>query len=185
MNDYQVKLYTNDKVKPIAVPSRPIQYHLKARADDVIESMIKEGVIEEHPPNQPASCVSCAEKMPKSDSFLHITLDACNLDETSISTNYPTPCQEDVRAQLSGTSYFSKLDFKSAFWQLELDTEPRALTVFHVNNKLYRYVRLIMGVKPAQAELNAALKPIFSHITNVYRIHDDLTIATKSTEEHL
>ena len=41
MNDYQVKLYTNDKVKPIAVPSRPIQYHLKARADDVIESMIK------------------------------------------------------------------------------------------------------------------------------------------------
>ena len=42
-----------------------------------------------------------------------------------------------------------------------------------------------MGVKPAQAELNAALKPIFSHIPNVYLIHDDLIIATKSTEEHL
>ena len=42
-----------------------------------------------------------------------------------------------------------------------------------------------MGVKPAQAELNTALKPIFSHITNVYQIHDDLIIATKSTEEHL
>ena len=42
-----------------------------------------------------------------------------------------------------------------------------------------------MGVKPAQVELNTALKPIFSHITNVYRIHDDLIIATKSTEEHL
>ena len=87
MNDYQVKLYTNDKVKPIAVPSWPIQYHLKARTDDVIESMIKEGAIEEHPLNQPASCVFCAEKMPKSDSFLHITLDGCNLDETSISSN--------------------------------------------------------------------------------------------------
>ena len=42
-----------------------------------------------------------------------------------------------------------------------------------------------MGVKPAQAELNAALKPIFNHIPNVYVIHDDLIIATKSTEEHL
>ena len=36
-----------------------------------------------------------------------------------------------------------------------------------------------MGVKPAQAELNAALKPIFSHITNVYQIHHDLIIALK------
>ena len=42
-----------------------------------------------------------------------------------------------------------------------------------------------MGVKPAQAELNAGFKPIFSRIPNVYLIHDDLIIATKSTEEHL
>ena len=42
-----------------------------------------------------------------------------------------------------------------------------------------------MGVKPAQAELNTALKPIFCYITNVYLIHDDLLIATKSIEEHL
>ena len=35
-----------------------------------------------------------------------------------------------------------------------------------------------MGVKPA-------LKPLFSHIANVYLIHDDLIIATKSIEEHL
>ena len=42
-----------------------------------------------------------------------------------------------------------------------------------------------MGVNPTQANLNAALKPIFSHIPNVRQIHDDLVIATKSTEEHL
>ena len=42
-----------------------------------------------------------------------------------------------------------------------------------------------MGVKPAQAKLNVALKPIFSYIPNVYLIHDDLIIATTSIEEHL
>ena len=42
-----------------------------------------------------------------------------------------------------------------------------------------------MGVKPAQAELNAALKTIFTHIPNFYLMHDDLIIATKSIEEHL
>ena len=65
MKDYQVKLYTNDTVKPIAVPPRLIPYHLKARVDNIIESMIKEGVIEEHPPNKPAPWVSCAVIVPK------------------------------------------------------------------------------------------------------------------------
>ena len=123
--------------------------------------------------------------MPKSNSSLHITLGACNLDKALIFSNCPIPRQEYVRAQLSDTNFYCKLDFKSAFWQLEQDTETRALTVFHANNKLYRYTKLIMWVKPAQAELNVALKSIFSHTPNVYQIHGDLIIATKSTEEFL
>ena len=123
--------------------------------------------------------------MPKLNSSLRITLDAHNLSKALISSNCPIFRRKDITAQSSGANYFSKLDFKIVFWHFELDTEPRALTKFHANNKLYHYTRPIMGVKPAQAELNAVLKPIFSHIPNVYLIHDDLTIATKSIEEHL
>ena len=80
--------------------------------------------------------------------------------------------QDDIRAQLAGAGHFSKLDFKSTFWQLELHPDPRYLTVFHPNDKLYLYIKLIMGENPAQGQLNAALKPIFSHIPNGYLIHD-------------
>ena len=120
--DYQVKLYANDTVKPIAVPVRTNPYHLKARVDDVIES-IKEGVIEEHSQNEPTSLVSCAVTVPKSESSLRITLYTCNLNNVLISSNYPIPHQEDIRAQLSGANYVGKLAFKSAFWQLKRDTE--------------------------------------------------------------
>ena len=80
MNDYQVKLY-NDYVKPIAVPPWLIPYHLnKAQGNNVIDSVIiKEGAIKKHPPNEPAHLVSCGVIVPKSDSSLCITLDACNL----------------------------------------------------------------------------------------------------------
>ena len=127
----------------------------------------------------------CAVIKPKSDSFLQITLDACNLKKALISSNYPILHQEDIRVQLSGANCFNKFDFKSAFWQLELDMKSRALMVFHANNKLYNYTKLIMGVKPAQAKLNAALKLIFSHIPNIHLIQNNLIIATKSTEEYL
>ena len=123
MNDYQVELYTNDTVEPIDVTPRPISYNLKAMVDDIIESMIKEWVIEEHSLNRPASWVSCAVIVPKSDSSLIITVDARNLNKALISSNYPIPRQEDITPQLSGANYFSKLDFKSVFWQLKRDTE--------------------------------------------------------------
>ena len=89
------------------------------------------------------------------------------------------PKQEDIRSQLTGTRYFIKIDFKSTFCQLEIHPDSRYLTVFHANDKLYQYTRLIIRVKPAQGEQNTALKPILADIPSVYLIHDDLIIAPK------
>ena len=121
---------------------------------------------------------------PKDDGFLRVTLDARNLNKALVSRNCLIQKQEDIKAQLSGSKIFSKLDFKSAFWQLELHPDSRYFTVFHANNKLYRYTCLIMGVKSAHSELNAVLRPIFGHMPHVFLIHDDLIIATKTTSEH-
>ena len=42
-----------------------------------------------------------------------------------------------------------------------------------------------MGLSPAQGELNAALKPLFTHIPQAHVLHDDLIVATKDDAEHL
>ena len=57
MKNYQVKLYSDENVKPVAVPPRAIPYHLRARVADFID-MIKDGVSEEHPKNEPAPWMS-------------------------------------------------------------------------------------------------------------------------------
>ena len=41
-----------------------------------------------------------------------------------------------------------------------------------------------MGIKPAQGELNVALKPVFAHIPYTHLIHDDLIIAAPTEDEH-
>ena len=176
MKNCQVKLYSDENVKSVAVPPRTIPYHLRARVADSI-NIIKDGVIEEHPNNKPAPWMSCAVVVPKDDSSLRTILDTCNVNKALISSKHPIPKQEDTKAQLFGSEIFSKLDFKSAFWQLELEPDSHHFTIFHANNKLYHYTGLIMG-KPTQSELNAALRPIFGHIQNVFPVHDDLVIAT-------
>ena len=146
--------------------------------------MLPDGIIEEVDASEPIPWISAATIAPKSNGDIRMTLDARNVNKALQSSNLPIPRQEDIRAKLKGKKIFSKLDFKHAFWQLELHPESRYLTVFSCNGKLYRYTRLTMGLKPAQGELNAALLPLFSHLPDVHLIHDDLIIATDTEGEH-
>ncbi len=42
----------------------------------------------------------------------------------------------------------------------------------------------MMGVKPAQGELNMALQSLFAQIPQAHLIHDDLIVATETEAEH-
>ena len=96
--------------------------------------MMQKDVIEEHTSNEPAPWVSCAVVAPNSYGNIRITLDGRNVNKAIQSTNIPIPRQEDIKAKLSGANIFSKMDFKSASWQIGLKPESRYLTVFHASD---------------------------------------------------
>ena len=184
LKDYTVKLHVDDSVKPVAEPPRRIPYHLTSQVEELIGEMLKNDIIEEHPQGEAAPWVSNIVTAPKDDGEIRITLDAKNVNKALLASNYAIPRQEDIKAKLAGAKVFSKLDLKSAYWQLEINKQARNLTVFHALGKMYRYKRLVMGLKPAQGELNAAMQPLFAHLPNAHIIHDDLILATVTQEEH-
>ena len=57
---------------------------------------------------------------PNDDGNIRITLDAKNVNKAVMSSNFPIPRQEDIKVKLPVAKVFSKLDLKSAFWQLQL-----------------------------------------------------------------
>ena len=185
LKNHQVKLHAKNNVIPVRDAPRPTPYHLEDRSRSALHEMLVQDVVEEHPVNEPSPWVSNVVLREKDDGGLRVTMDAKNVNKAIQSSNLPIPRQEDIKAKLAHKQYFSKLDFKSAFWQLELDPASRQFTVFQMFNKLYRYKVLTMGLKPAQGELNAALAPLFDHIKNLHLIHDDVIIATSTIEEHL
>ena len=97
MKDYQVKLYSDGKIKPVPVPPRSVPYHLQARVADSLESMIKNSIIEEHTSNELPPWMSCAVIVPKDDGFLRVTLDARNFNNAFISSKCLIPKQEDIK----------------------------------------------------------------------------------------
>lgn len=137
--------------------------------------MFVEDIIKKHP--EPASRLSAPVIVPKHDGRLRISLDARNINKAIQSNNTPIPRMDEIKSKLNGSKYFSKLDLKTAYWQLELEENARYMTVFECNHILFRYKRLLMGIKPTQGELTMALQPIFANIPD---IHDDLVIASKT-----
>ena len=128
LRDHQVRLHVDSSVKPKITPERPTPYHLQERVDSLVESMIADDVTEEVPPNVPIPWISESTIAPKPNGDIRLTLDARNVNKALHSSNLPIPRQEDIRAKLSGKKFFSKLDFKHAFWQLELHPDSRYLS---------------------------------------------------------
>ena len=47
---------------------------------------------------------------------------------------------------LSGTQYFSTLDLKSGYWQIEMDPSSRGKTSFVTHNGLYEFLAMPFGL---------------------------------------
>ena len=182
LRNHKVKFYIDEDVPPVYQPARPIPFHLRTKMDRELEKMEKEDVIEEH--HGPAPWVSNVVLTPKDDGGVRVTIDMRQANKAIRKTNLPIPRPEEISSQLAGYTIFSKLDFASAFHQLEIDEESRILTVFHANGRLMRYKRLTMGTAPASGELNKALRPVFHDIEDAHVIQDDLIIGGETQEHH-
>ena len=182
LKDHKVKLHVNKDIPPVRQPARPIPFHLRGRLEKELRKMEEENVIEEH--HGPAPWVSNLVLAPKDDGGVRITVDMRQANKAIKTTNIPIPRPEIISSQLAKYKIFSKMDFNSAFHQLEIDEGSRALTVFHAGDRLMRYRRLTMGCSPASGELNKALRPLFQDIKNAFVIQDDVIVAGRTTGEH-
>lgn len=177
-----ITLHQTDNPKPVIQPQRPIPFHLRSKFDNECNQLLQKGIFEEV--DGPSEWISNPVIVPKPDGDIRITIDYRNLNNSLLNSHHPIPRIDELRASMNGCQYFSKLDLRQAYFQFPLSEESKKLTTFYANGRLLRLSRLPQGALPASSELNNALRQIFSGIPEVFVIHDDIIIATKSQEEH-
>ena len=80
--------------------------------------------------------------------------------------------------------YFSKIDLKQAYHQLELTEESRYITTFSTHEGLFRYKRLNYGTSSAGEIFQNILQRHLSDIQGVKNIADDIIIYGKTRKLH-
>lgn len=101
--------------------------------------------------------------------------------------SYPIPRIDEMLEAVSGSKWFSVVDLKSGFWQVELDSRDKEKTAFMLGNELWQFKVLPFGLCNAPSTftrvMNTVLKGLTWKICLVYI--DDIIIFSKTFEEHL
>ncbi|GFR93012.1 retrovirus-related Pol polyprotein [Elysia marginata] len=90
------------------------------------------------------------------------------------------PTLEEVINELNGSKFFSQLDLKQEFHQLELSEESRHITTFTTHVGLRRYKRLMFGIYAAPELFQHHLNQILHDIQGATNHIDDFMLTKKT-----
>ncbi|KXJ76650.1 hypothetical protein RP20_CCG009280 [Aedes albopictus] len=94
------------------------------------------------------------------------------------------PTIEDFLPRFTSAKYFSRLDIKEAFHQVELKEESRYITTFITHMGLFRYKRLMYGIVIAPELFQRLMEQILSRCENTVSFIDDILVFGSDEEEH-
>lgn len=109
----------NEKILPIIKPSRRIPFSIRDGVKKKLDEMEKVGIIDKI--DQPKGWVSNLVIVEKPNKSLRLCLDPRDLNLNIRKEPCLIPTLDDLRYALKDMKYFSVLDLKEGFWQVELD----------------------------------------------------------------
>ena len=74
---------------------------------------------------------------------------------------WPIPSVRNVLEHLAGSEYFSVMDLKKGFWQIQITENSRSLTAFSCRGRLYEYKRLPQGMSISPGAFQSVMMEIF------------------------
>lgn len=110
----------------------------------VYEKLVKRDIIEEV--NGSSKWVSPIVPILKENGDVRICVDMRRANAAIIRENHPLPTMDKLLPRVRDAKYFSKLDIRDAFHQLELHPDARHITTFITSRGLFRYKRLMFGI---------------------------------------
>ena len=147
MKGFQVHLYVDKNVQPVAQPPRRIPFHVWKKLEEQLMNDEKLGVIEKT--EGPTPWVSPVVVVPKKEGKVRVFLDMRQVNKSIKRERHITPTINEVINYLNGAKIFSKLDLNQGYNQLELALESKYLTTFSTHLGLRRFRRLNFGINCA------------------------------------
>lgn len=171
----------------VNLPQRRFPEVLKRKMEEEVKELEEMGVISEStsPYNSRAFFVPKKDDMGRKIGE-RMVVDYRELNKQTESEEYPIPLIDEIVDEFSGCKYYTILDIKSAYYQVELAPQCRYLTAFTTPLGKFQFNRVPMGLKDSprifQKVMNIIFRDILGKGVAVYM--DDIAISAKTRQEH-
>ena len=182
MKNWNCSIKLKSHCEPVVNPVRRIPFTIKDRVINELKRMEKLKIIKQV--DEPTEWVNSMVIVNKPDNQLRICLDPTQLNKFVMREHIQIPTADEIFAQISEASVFSKLDLKNGYWQLPLTKESSYLTTFNTPIGRFRYLRMPFGLNSANEIFQKKMTQIFAGLAGVIVIFDDILIVAKDAKEH-
>ena len=106
---------------------------------------------------------------------MRLCVDMLCANKAIISEWHPILIIEEVLEYMQEGSVFSKLDLKWGYHQIEHSEESRGITTFVIHKGLFRYKRLMFGIKSAPEKYQQVIQQVLQDWSGTANIseHDN------------
>lgn len=189
MND--IDFGRTDKVKhhiklsdqtPFKHRARPIHPNDVEAVRKHLQELLDAGVIRESesPFSSPIVVVR------KKNGQVRLCIDYRKLNLQTVKDAYALPRMDDTFTALSGSRWFSVLDLKSGYYQIEVDEADKPKTAFVCPLGFWEFNRMPQGVTNAPSTFQRLMEKCMGdmNLKEVVVFLDDLIVFSKTLEEH-
>lgn len=178
---HEIKLTTNE---PFKESYRRVPPALIDEVREHLQEMLDMGAI--RPSQSPYS--SNVVIVRKKDGSIRFCIDYRKLNSITQKDAYNIPKIDETLHLLAGSKYFSKLDLKSGYWQVELNESDKEKTAFQAGSLgFYECNRMPFGLCNAPATFQRLMEKCMgeSNLKECLIYLDDVIIFSTDFEQHL
>ena len=167
---------------PIRQPTR-VPPLAKREAAKAINKMSEQGIIDPSSSPWASPVVLVREK----DGSTRFCVDYRKLNAVTKKDSYPLPRVDTSLQSLYGSLWFSTLDLKSGYWQVEMSVEDKKNTAFTMGQGLWQFVVLPFGLSNAPATFERLMELVLVGLPlTVCLVYlDDIIVHAQSFQEEL